>query len=81
MKLELANGGTVAIFGIVLFASVLSYMCIFSGYKNAFNKHSTLAQVSTNPNAIVVTSEQAKQIFEEHNIDHPLVNSEKKVVK
>ena len=75
-KFQLASDGKVAIFGVVLFASVLVYMIVFSTYKGAFNRHQTLMKVSQNPNAIVVTSEQAKEIFKEHNIEHPMINSE-----
>ena len=62
---------------LISFASVLVYLVMFSNYKQALSKHITLKAISENENAIVVTSEKAKEIFEEHEVEHPLVNASK----
>ena len=65
----------VFVVSLVLFASVLFYLVIFSNYKQALSRHVTLKAISENENAIVVTSEKAKEIFDEHEVEHPLVNA------
>ena len=67
--------------GAIFVVVVALYMMVFSNYKKAMTKYETLKELSENPKAIVLTPEQANQIFSEHKVEHPLLTGKPAAVE